>query len=129
MNDELLRRVIGQYTEKRPVAVDDEYPDAHTVWLKVGVQSFQVIPDYAENSEHAEWFRKMLGKALMKIIEEHAVFDRKSDCRDRQTAVLSKIALAVWDDVKAQGASDMEALAMVYHAGANHLRDATGTEQ
>ena len=65
----MTKHMIDEYTEKRPVVIPG-YPDAHTVWLKVGVQSFCITPDYAEDDEHAEWLRKMLGKALVALVEE-----------------------------------------------------------
>jgi len=67
MSELLLRQMINQHTEKRPVVIPG-YPDAHTVWLRVGVQSFCVTPEYVENEEHAEWLRKALGKALVTLI-------------------------------------------------------------
>lgn len=125
-NDLLVRRIRRDYTLSKSVVIEDE-PDARTVWLKVGVQSFEVAT--AESEEHAEWYRDMLANALAAIVEAQPAFDKNSDCRDEQTAVLSRLALGVWENVKAQGATDMEALAMVYHAGANHLNEATGKEQ
>lgn len=56
------RHLFETYTRKKPVTVHGE-PGAHTVWLKVGVQSFQ-INDYCETAEHADWMRSMLAKAL-----------------------------------------------------------------
>lgn len=45
-------------------------------------------------------------------------------CRDQETRELAYIALRVWQDVVRQGATEIEALAMVYHAGASHYREA-----
>ena len=57
--------LYSKHTEHRPVVVEDD-PDAQTVWLKVGVQSFQ-INDYCESEEHAIWMRHMLARALANI--------------------------------------------------------------
>ncbi len=47
-------------------------------------------------------------------------------CRDDETRQLARLALCVWRDLKSQGATDVEALATVYHAGANHYQEALG---
>ena len=52
-----------RYTLKKPCCVSDE-PDAHTVWLKIGNQSFR-LDGYFETADEAEWMRKMLATALM----------------------------------------------------------------
>jgi len=59
-----------KYTFKQPCCVDGE-PDAHTVWLKVGNQSFQVN-DYCETAEDADWMRLMLGKAMETLVKAEA---------------------------------------------------------
>ena len=58
------RHMYERYTKHQPVLIEGE-PDAQTVWLRVGVQSFCV--GEAENEEHAIWRRLMLAKALTKI--------------------------------------------------------------
>lgn len=57
-----------KFTFAEPVEIEDE-PEAHKVYLKVGVQRFTVM-DSAENEEHAEWFRDMLAKALGSMVRE-----------------------------------------------------------
>lgn len=69
-NDELALRLAHLYTFKRPVCVN-ETPDAHTVWLKIGVQSF-CIDGYQDTAEEAEWMRLMLGHALATVLTEQA---------------------------------------------------------
>jgi len=64
----LVQELVDKYTTKKPIAIEGE-PDAHTVRLTVGVQSFQ-INDYCENQEHADWLRTMLGKAIHSILAE-----------------------------------------------------------
>lgn len=60
---ELLR---DAFTYIQPCCVDGE-PDAHTVWIKVGVQSFS-IDGYQDTKEEAEWMRLMLGKAFLTML-------------------------------------------------------------
>lgn len=76
----LAGRLREQYTLCRPCCVDGE-PDAHTVWLKVGVQSFCVTSFACETKDEAEWTRDMLAKALEKVVAEFAngLISRKSD--------------------------------------------------
>lgn len=55
-----------EFTYSQPCCVDGE-PDAHTTWIKVGVQSF-AIDGYQETKEAADWMRLMLGKAFQAMI-------------------------------------------------------------
>lgn len=41
------------------------------VWLTVGCQSFVVTGIPCDDKQEAEWFRTMLAKALVKIVEEN----------------------------------------------------------
>jgi hypothetical protein len=71
---ELMR---DSYTLAKPCVVDpeegmDNPPSPHTVWLRVGHQSFQ-INDWVESKEEAEWFRLMLGKALARVFKDMLV--------------------------------------------------------
>lgn len=66
---ELEQKIFGEYTRKKHV-VDRHEPDAHRVFLKVGVQSFIIGEVPMENAEHADWLRTMLAKALAKMVEE-----------------------------------------------------------
>lgn len=59
---------MERYIEIKPVIVQD-FPDAHTVWLKVTNQSF-CLADYSETKEDAEWMRDMLCVALAKIVAD-----------------------------------------------------------
>ncbi len=58
--------VVDKFTLAKPCCVDGT-PDAHTVWLKIGVQSF-CIDGYQDTKEDADWMRKMLAKALMNFL-------------------------------------------------------------
>ncbi len=62
---------MEKYVEITPCVVDGE-PNAQTVRLKVGVQSF-TINYYSKDMHHAEWMRDMLCNALAKIVAECAV--------------------------------------------------------
>ena len=62
-NDRLSRK----YTFIQPCVVEGS-PDAHTVWLKVGVQSFCVTHLACDTKDEAKWMQKMLVKALARII-------------------------------------------------------------
>lgn len=64
--DELEQRMMREHTEKRPCVVDGS-PDAHTVWLRVGVQRFCVTPDACETADDADSMRVMLAKALANL--------------------------------------------------------------
>lgn len=60
--DPIAEKLRDKYTFLKPCLVSTE-PDAHTVGIKIGVQSFH-LDGYQENKESAEWFRLMLGKAF-----------------------------------------------------------------
>ena len=61
----LQQRLFDRYTRHQPLTIERE-PDAQTVWLDVGNQSFRF--DYnAESVEQAIWYRQMLAKALSVI--------------------------------------------------------------
>ena len=60
--------LAAKYTLSKPVAVRGE-PDARTVWIKVGVQSFR-LDGHSEDESAAEWMRGMIGKALANIVAE-----------------------------------------------------------
>lgn len=57
------------YTLIKPCCVD-KTPDAHTVWLKVGSQSFCVTPLACDTKQEAEWFRERLATALSTMMQE-----------------------------------------------------------
>lgn len=64
--DELATTLRDKYTFARPICVD-ETPDAHTVWVKIGVQSF-CIDGYQDTKEEADWMRLMIGKAFVTML-------------------------------------------------------------
>lgn len=72
--DPVILRLREQYTLCKPCCVDGE-PDAHTVWLKVGGQSFCVTSFACDTKDEAEWMRDMLAKALAKVVAESANAD------------------------------------------------------
>ncbi len=67
MKEENLKQ---KYTFAQDCVCEGE-PDAKTVWLKVGVQSFKF--GETEDAQSAEWMRDMMAHALSKIIEESGV--------------------------------------------------------
>jgi hypothetical protein len=69
--DELVGKLRDKYTMCKPCGADVA-PDAHTVWLKVGVQSFCVTVLPCETKKSAEWMREMLAKALATVVAESA---------------------------------------------------------
>lgn len=71
-----VRRLREQYTLCKSCCVDGE-PNAHTVWLKVGVQSFCVTPLPCETKDEAEWMRDMLAKALAAVVDGSANNEQK----------------------------------------------------
>lgn len=60
--------IYGHYTKRKPCVIEGS-PDAQTVWLQVGVQSFQVGSAH-DTAESADWLRAMLAKALAAIHSE-----------------------------------------------------------
>jgi hypothetical protein len=57
---------MERYTEIKPIVVDGS-PDAHTLWLKVGNQSFILSAGgqvFHDTKQEAEWARDMLCIAL-----------------------------------------------------------------
>ncbi len=58
---EAAEKFRDEYTFSQPCCVNGE-PDAQTVWLKIGNQSFSL--DGYHGSEEVAYFRLMLGKAL-----------------------------------------------------------------
>lgn len=69
MNDILIQRIKNKYTVATPCVVEGD-PDAHNVWLKVGVQGFCVTPHAVEDLESAELCRKQLAQAICGIIAD-----------------------------------------------------------
>ena len=68
MMDDLTKseqRFFDTYTSKAPVVMAG-FPDAHQVFLSVGVQKFN-INDACEDADAADWMRKMLAKALSSV--------------------------------------------------------------
>ncbi len=63
---ELAELLRDEHTFSKPCCVN-ETPDAHTVWLKIGNQSF-CIDGYQETKKAADWMRFMLGKALANLV-------------------------------------------------------------
>lgn len=63
------RSLADAYTFAKPCCVSDT-PDAHTIWIKVGNQSFS-IDGYQDTLAEANWMRFMLGKAIQAILSEH----------------------------------------------------------
>ena len=69
MNAQTLR---DRYTLAQPCVVSvepggDTPPSPHTVWLRIGNQSFQ-LDGYCDTLEEAEWMRDQLGAALANLI-------------------------------------------------------------
>ena len=60
-------RFKEKYTFKKPCCIDGE-PDAQTVWIKIGGQSFQ-LDGYQDDEESADWYRHMIGKALDEFLK------------------------------------------------------------
>ena len=60
---------MRKYTLIRPL-VDEDFPDAHNVFLQVASQRFNVTPHGCETKEQAEWCRDQLCVALAKIVED-----------------------------------------------------------
>lgn len=53
--------MLNEYLHSRPV-VDSDWPDAHQLWLVVGVQSFQ-IGHHCETLEECEWMKEQFNFA------------------------------------------------------------------
>jgi hypothetical protein len=63
----LENRIYREHTEVRACVVED-WPNAQTVWIRVGVQQFCVTPHACETPEEADWMRKMLSRAMMELV-------------------------------------------------------------
>jgi hypothetical protein len=59
--------LLARFTEVKPCVVED-WPNAHTAWLKVGVQSFCITPAACETKEEAEFMAMQLARALRRIL-------------------------------------------------------------
>ena len=59
---ETEQRFFDENTSRKQIVMEGS-PDAHTVWLDVGVQHFEIGP-VRVNVEEANWMRSMLAKAL-----------------------------------------------------------------
>jgi hypothetical protein len=66
--DELEARMFNEHTERRPI-VCEGWPDAHTVWMRVGVQQFWLGGE-RETAAEADWMRSMLAKALAQLVRQ-----------------------------------------------------------
>lgn len=66
------KEIRTRYTYSNPYVFNpdnlEDEPDAHKVWLKVGVQSFLI--GEVEDKEQADWMRDMLAKALGNMVRE-----------------------------------------------------------
>ena len=67
-----LNVIRDKYTFIKPCCVQDT-PDAHTVWLKVGPQSFCVTSLACDTKQEAEWFQERLAGALFLMVKELAM--------------------------------------------------------
>jgi hypothetical protein len=78
------------FTFIKPCCVDGE-PDAQTVWIRAGNQSFS-LDGYRETKEEAEWMRLMLGKAFAAMAEDtiQRCLSAKVERRDGATSVSSQ---------------------------------------
>lgn len=63
-----IEQLRNNFTAQKRCCVDGE-PEARTVWLQVGNQSFG-LDGYQDNDQEAEWMRLMLAKALRAIIKQ-----------------------------------------------------------
>jgi len=59
---------MEKYTLILPVA-DEDFPDAHNVFLQVTNQRFCITPHGCESKEQAKWLQGQLCVALAKIVE------------------------------------------------------------
>lgn len=83
MEHDILRaKLKKENTESRPCVVFDT-PDAHTVWLKVGVQQFCVTNEAMETEVEADWMRDMLAEALATLIEQQGHNVEVTGCASR----------------------------------------------
>ena len=64
-----LRTRLERFVDIKPV-IQEDYPDAHHVFLQVTNQRFCVTPYACETKEDAEWTKDMLLTALEKVVRE-----------------------------------------------------------
>jgi hypothetical protein len=55
----------SEFVSVKPVIVSDA-PDAHQVWLDVGVQHFPV-GDYRDTKDEADWYADQLRRAILNL--------------------------------------------------------------
>lgn len=63
------RKLASKFT-RVVAALDEDWPDAHSVWLAVGPQQFRLM--VCETREDAWWHCWMLAKALAVVIDSAA---------------------------------------------------------
>lgn len=68
MSEKTIIRFIEKYTLKTKAPAEDN-PDAHNVWLKIDQQSFRIATE-TEDAQHADWFRRQLAIALVRLVEQ-----------------------------------------------------------
>lgn len=74
----MARTFAEQHVTLKPVVIRD-MPDAHNIWLTVGVQSFCMTPYGMERTrDHANWFRDRMVDALAKMIATALIADREA---------------------------------------------------
>jgi hypothetical protein len=66
----LIEKLKLEHTEIRAYPQQDS-PDAHTVWLRVGVQHFCVTPQFVDTAEEAEFMQEQLAVALANLVDGH----------------------------------------------------------
>lgn len=65
----LEQEIYEKYTHIRPSHKDDEYRFG-TLFMDAGPQHFQVLSCDFESDRQADWFRRLLAKALAHIVLE-----------------------------------------------------------
>lgn len=81
--DDLEQRMYDEHTTATTLQ-DEDFPDAHVVFLRVGVQHFCITPTPCESAEQATWLRHMLARALAGVVLEERVTERDSARRDAE---------------------------------------------
>ena len=76
-SSDLLADLRKNHTGLNPCCVEDE-PDAHVVWIRVGVQTFR-IDGYSDTKPEAEWMRDMLAKLMLNLVTMYSANDKLTD--------------------------------------------------
>jgi hypothetical protein len=75
-----MKKMIDKYLQIKPVADDPTL--GYTLWLKVGVQSFQITSCQWDTLAEAEWMRDRAREALLSLLAQESGVQRERELAD-----------------------------------------------